>query len=974
LPSATVDDVWFELGGSASPQDYGEGFTHGQTPINSSKMALARGPNDTFLAAWTQDLLVPYPEFYTYEIYARLWNGESWEDLGPSSSSGRGVSNTAFPSFNPSATFDSEGRPVIAWLDRTLEQGRLYAVLVSRWNGVEWERLGGPIAVTPDFRGQVTSPDVAAESDGELFVTWAELATSHFQIYAMQWDGDDWVEVGAGSASGNGVSATSANSVQPSIVVDPAGRPVIAWREDKPTIANGTTIYARRFENGQWLPVTPNSASGDMGVIPDQDTGRSHFSPQLAVSEDGTLALSCDWSDASSRPGLVHLQSGDEWIQLDGPFGAEAPFIAFDDQGTLTALDRIHGNPDFLRWNGTEWLSAFSGDPPLCILGSFLPMASALGSDGLPRLIGTSNNGPGFSGRLVGEEWEPLGGGSSLIAGISSAPTPILGTDVAVRDNLLPIVAWVQSGKVFVRMWGGETWTDLAPNSPVDDITGRRDANGELQIAADSIGNPGVVWTGGLSKSIFFRQWNGVIWLPLGGTVGSSAAHPTFAYGALDRPIAAWSTTVDADTRVIFLRGWTGGNWSPLAGSALGFGISMNSGFADFPSIATDADGNPIVAWQVQDGAEPTQIHIRRFDGTSWVEIGLGSANLGGISATEVDSVRPSLAIGADGNPIVAWEERQTPSQVFVRRWDGSAWIEVGQGSATGGGISGSAGDSLTPKLAVDGEGTPTIAWSERTTTLEGVLNEIHVRRFNGVAWVEVGDGSAAGGGISRSDGQSTLPALTVSSSGVLHAAWAYRDFALFCKSTDRVTLLERDGRVVADNFPETLGVGLAVNTSIRAFNSGLETWEVNSGITLRSPDGEDPLFPAGLFVPAPFPGQSSLIDVLTGESGRFLARLEIPSSFTPRTHTTRWRLHDPEAGFFGAEFQHQIVITGRRRPGSANGDAFVDVLDVVALTNHLNGGAQIVDSQAFDNADLTQDGALDQDDLNALVDLVIGR
>ena len=98
-----------------------------------------------------------------------------------------------------------------------------------------------------------------------------------------------------------------------------------------------------------------------------------------------------------------------------------------------------------------------------------------------------------------------------------------------------------------------------------------------------------------------------------------------------------------------------------------------------------------------------------------WVEVGGGSASRGaGISQTFGFSENPSLAIGADGTAVIAWEDSDNGNkEIYVRRWNGSGWVEMGSGSASGGGISDTASRSTDPTLAVAADGRPVVAWME---------------------------------------------------------------------------------------------------------------------------------------------------------------------------------------------------------------------------------------------------------------------
>ena len=159
------------------------------------------------------------------------------------------------------------------------------------------------------------------------------------------------------------------------------------------------------------------------------------------------------------------------------------------------------------------------------------------------------------------------------------------------------------------------------------------------------------------------------------------------------------------------------------SGSATGGGISDNDGTSSAPSVAAAPDGALYVAWHDDsDVDEEDEIYVQRWDGNSWEEMGEGSAAGGGISDNDGVSREPSLAIGLDGNPIVAWHDNSPGErnyEIYVRRWGGSAWVEVGTGSATGGGISGNVGYSTHPSLAISPDGTPYVAWSDDSTAVE---------------------------------------------------------------------------------------------------------------------------------------------------------------------------------------------------------------------------------------------------------------
>ncbi len=95
----------------------------------------------------------------------------------------------------------------------------------------------------------------------------------------------------------------------------------------------------------------------------------------------------------------------------------------------------------------------------------------------------------------------------------------------------------------------------------------------------------------------------------------------------------------------------------------IGTAISGN-GFA--PSLALDGNGTRFVAY-LSAVNSVQQIFVKRFDGSAWVAVGADAVNAG----SNQDATDTALVVGGDGLPVVAWLER---SRVRVARWTGAQW------------------------------------------------------------------------------------------------------------------------------------------------------------------------------------------------------------------------------------------------------------------------------------------------------------
>ncbi len=89
------------------------------------------------------------------------------------------------------------------------------------------------------------------------------------------------------------------------------------------------------------------------------------------------------------------------------------------------------------------------------------------------------------------------------------------------------------------------------------------------------------------------------------------------------------------------------------------------------PSVAIDADGDFVVAWQsyTQDGSDEG-IFAQRFDSLGTPQGSEFQVN----SYTSNSQFRPSVAIDADGNFVVAWQSNQDGYSygIFAQRFDTS--------------------------------------------------------------------------------------------------------------------------------------------------------------------------------------------------------------------------------------------------------------------------------------------------------------
>ncbi|MEW6157227.1 MAG: right-handed parallel beta-helix repeat-containing protein, partial [Verrucomicrobiota bacterium] len=127
-----------------------------------------------------------------------------------------------------------------------------------------------------------------------------------------------------------------------------------------------------------------------------------------------------------------------------------------------------------------------------------------------------------------------------------------------------------------------------------------------------------------------------------------------------------------------------------------------------------------------------------------WGEL-MGSATGFGLSGDAGLSIEPSVAVNANGAVFAAWaDSRYGNFEIYVARYlAGTGWQPL-DGSASNGGISNTATSSRRPSITVDANGDPVVAWTEITP----VRSDIRAARWDSAnaRWITLGASVSASG------------------------------------------------------------------------------------------------------------------------------------------------------------------------------------------------------------------------------------
>ena len=212
----------------------------------------------------------------------------------------------------------------------------------------------------------------------------------------------------------------------------------------------------------------------------------------------------------------------------------------------------------------------------------------------------------------------------------------------------------------------------------------------------------------------------------------------------------------------------TAAGWQSLGSLALGGSIFTTAGASLRPSIALGTGGQPVVAWTVFNGSS-SDIFVAQYNPAAnagaggWVALA-NSLSPGGISGTGVADY--AQIVETTAGPVVAYQDRSSgKANVYVEQFTGGKWTALGSGAASGTGVSGSSTDVQGLTIATDGTNVA-VAWTETV----GATSQIYLREYSGGTWNAIG-GSASGNGISNATGRAVAPTLAFNQ-GTLFVAW----------------------------------------------------------------------------------------------------------------------------------------------------------------------------------------------------------
>ncbi|HEX7614249.1 MAG TPA: PKD domain-containing protein [Thermoanaerobaculia bacterium] len=684
------------------------------------------------------------------------------------------------------------GSVYVSWTDFSQVYGGSFILLARSTDG--GLSFGGPQALSALDGSQVVhDSSIAIGPNGEVYVSYLD---GHFGgtgiTVTKSVDGGAtfstpkaavlFTPIAGTLTGGNGVRADSF----PATAVDKNG----TWHLVYAAVSAGQAVdrsdifYVRSTDGGIHFsaPVRLN----------DDATATSQWSPSIAVTEDGRIAVK--WWDRRNDPSNDSLTDVYMTVSADGGATFSRNVRVTDHNWVFgpSALGSSHGDYDGLAGDsGTfhlSWSDERGSDPD--IYYAFFPSTVAAGPDfnvSARQVYASVRGGEaatfdlatsaanGFSGPLalaVSSVSPPVSGlgyafsSANVAAGQSSRLTVSTSAGTPPGTYLLVIAAAgpASTRRTNVRLnvqpsaRAASLPLDVSRSPGFTTLAGapRIDSAGTIHLVYD---DDTLNVTG---DDVFYRRSTdrGLSWsTPLKVSTNaalnsSSAASGVLALDSAGNPYVAY-TSQNGSTGEIWVTRSTdrGATFQPPVR------VSAAGRNADLAAIAVGANGNVVVAFLDQDPSNSLLVvnAVRSTD---------GGATFGAIQSfageNNINAIQPlSLAFDSKGAAYLVWSATGTPLTCRMAVAPGGTTFTVRKT------VSDTSVDAFAPRVAVDKNDAVYLTYYNRYATATGLNREVMVRKST-----DGGSTFSTPVNVSNNDGQSTFPFLAVDGRGGVSVVW----------------------------------------------------------------------------------------------------------------------------------------------------------------------------------------------------------
>jgi hypothetical protein len=720
-PDGSLDGVFaqrFAANGTPVGNEFRVNVT---TDQGQTAASVAMDADGNFVVAWIDD---NQGAAVSHDVHARLFSA------GGQPRGGEFRVNTlvAGRQTKPAVAMSAAGDFAVAW-ESGGQDGEGYGIYAKRFTAAGAEvtpPAGVPRGEGNEFRvNTVTAqdqltPSLAMDMDGDLVVAWwtyganfdAEIAAQRFS------------RVGAAAGGETRVNSQSAGfQYQPSVAADADGDFLVTWTssgQDGSYYGN----YAKRFTAaGAELPPPAGAPAGEGNEFRiNTFTTSDQQQPAAALDADGdaVIAWMSRGQDAAGSAG-VYAQRYDESTDTAAPFmtglragvtdlppGGRVIYptsrlnLLFSQELSSAGVNSANIRSNYaLTRNGADASALIDGAAFALNLATRKYEATLTLTGPLPDgqyLLSPRANLRDTAGNLLDGDRNGAPGGAVVGRTFTVSSVVPVGNEAPVNSTLLS----QQDGAVVAA-----------------------DADGDFVVAWQSSGQdaPG-------GRGIYARQFNaaGVPQtgeIPVNQFTAGGQSNPAVAMDGDGDFVVVWqSSAQDGDGYGIYARLYAA-NGQPR-GNELRVNETVAGGQI-LPSVAMDADGDFVVAWQGP-GTAGSDIFFRRYNASGVAQ----SAQEVRANVVSSGNDQTSAAVASDGagNFVLTWTSDDGAAagglNIYARRY-GADGVARGNDLRVNLAVT---GDQQSPTVGMDADGDFVVAWRTAGETVSSP-NDLHFRRFN---------------------------------------------------------------------------------------------------------------------------------------------------------------------------------------------------------------------------------------------------
>ncbi|MEM6784506.1 MAG: hypothetical protein AAF624_12320, partial [Bacteroidota bacterium] len=664
---------------------------------------------------------------------------------------------------SPSVAIDAVGDFVVAW-ESSNQDGSDRGIYAQRFDAAA-ASSGSEFLVNTFTTGGQGSPAVASDADGDVVVVWTSDGQegSGANLYAQRYD-----------AGGNTVGAefrvnsfTTSDPGSAAVAMDANGDFVVVWDAESETGEDAGGVFAQRF-NADGSTPTVNGAQFRVNTF----TTGNQEGPSVAMDDAGNFVVAWSSYGQDGEYGGIYAQrydasgntvGGEFLVNTTTTNGQLGPAVAMDADGDFVVAWESYGqdDPDVTYYSGVyarRYNSAGTAQGGEFLVNTFtannqIDPAVGMDADGdfviAWESLGQDDPSVAYNSGIYARRYNNAGAaqGAEFLVNTfttNSQSSPAVGMD-ADGDFVVVWQSFAQDGDyygVFAQRYAS-AGAAVGPEFQVNTETSA--SQDEPSVAMDDSGDFVVAWQSegqdGSGRGVYAQRYDAVApstlsEVPSGDEfqvnteTSSDQREPAVASNADGDFVVAWQSRGQDDPSASTYEGIYAQRYSAL-GVPQGAEFRVNTFTSSrqlSPSVAMDADGDFVVVWssnfQDDPGSPLSGVYAQRYDGA-----GVAQGSEFRVNTTTTNSQRdPAVAMDADGDFVVAWASfAQDGSDygVYAQRYDAS-------GNAVGSEFlvnTTTASSQTLPSVAMDADGDFVVTWESYGQ--DGSYGGIYARRYN---------------------------------------------------------------------------------------------------------------------------------------------------------------------------------------------------------------------------------------------------